>query len=342
MEKHYLNLKSNDYISQMNQEELNKFLDDLNGSYLKLRENLGFDKDVTFGLEIEFEHADYDAVKKELCDSNLNKKWRLGYDYSLIEGREITSPILRDNSETWETVKQICSYVTPHAVIDNQCGGHIHVGAHLLKNQPTNWLNFIRLWQAYENIIFRFTYGEYTSARLSMKYSKPVKYTFDKKYDEILKKYQEINPQNETENEIFILDDIIKKVGGIRNRAINFGNITSSRIKELNNTIEFRCPNGTLNPIIWQNNVNLLVNILLCSTNNNFNKYVVDARVQKNEIYDDVDLILDYDEIYLEQALEFADLVFTDNLNKMYFLRQYLKSFQVEKKSLVKAKKFTK
>ena len=77
-------------------------------------------------------------------------------------------------------------------------------------------------------------------------------------------------------------------------------------------------------------------------TNNNFNKDVVDARVQKNGIYDDVDLILDYDEIYLEQALEFADLVFTDNLNKMYFLRQYLKSFQVEKKSLIKAKKFTK
>lgn len=34
-----------------------------------------------------------------------------------------------------------------------------------------------------------------------------------------------------------------------------------------------------------------------------------------------------YDEIYLEQALELCDMIFTNNFNKVYFLRQYLKSF---------------
>lgn len=42
-----------------------------------------------------------------------------------------------------------------------------------------------------------------------------------------------------------------------------------------------------------------------------------------------------YDEIYLEQALELCDMIFTNNFDKVYFLRQYLKSFQVYKKDAV-------
>lgn len=38
-----------------------------------------------------------------------------------------------------------------------------------------------------------------------------------------------------------------------------------------------------------------------------------------------------YDEIYLEQALELCDMIFTNNLDKVNFLKQYLKSFKVSK-----------
>ena len=43
-----------------------------------------------------------------------------------------------------------------------------------------------------------------------------------------------------------------------------------------------------------------------------------------------------YDEIFLDQALEFADLIFTNNLDKIYFLKQYLKGFELanEKKKI--------
>ena len=37
--------------------------------------------------------------------------------------------------------------------------------------------------------------------------------------------------------------------------------------------------------------------------------------------------------IYLEQALELCDMIFTNNFDKVYFLRQYLKSFEVCKKN---------
>lgn len=49
-----------------------------------------------------------------------------------------------------------------------------------------------------------------------------------------------------------------------------------------------------------------------------------------------------YDEINLKNALEFVDLVFDNNLDKVYFLRQYLKNFQDNGglKKTVMAKRF--
>jgi len=94
-----------------------------------------------------------------------------------------------------------------------------------------------------------------------------------------------------------------------------------------NNTIEFRCPNGTLNPIIWQNNVNLFTKLLLFCKEESYQPEVVEAREKiNNHKYMKLEW---YDEIYLQQALEFSDLIFSNNLDKIYFLKQYLKSFEV-------------
>ena len=51
-----------------------------------------------------------------------------------------------------------------------------------------------------------------------------------------------------------------------------------------------------------------------------------------------------HDEVNLQNVLEFVDLVFDNNLDKIYFLRQYLKDFQNGYKinSAVKAKSFVK
>ena len=48
-----------------------------------------------------------------------------------------------------------------------------------------------------------------------------------------------------------------------------------------------------------------------------------------------------YNYLYLEQAIEFADLIFNDNLNKIYFLRQYIKDGNVTSKPFVKSRSFT-
>ena len=49
-----------------------------------------------------------------------------------------------------------------------------------------------------------------------------------------------------------------------------------------------------------------------------------------------------YNEIVLPQALELADLIFQNNYDKIYFLRQYLKSFETSTQELEKANTFVK
>ena len=76
------------------------------------------------------------------------------------------------------------------------------------------------------------------------------------------------------------------------------------------NTIEFRSPNGTLSNIVWQNNINFFINLLLSCSDNNFD-------VEKmNFLYDNKNLSTEFDLI---------DLVYKDELDKMCFLKQYYK-----------------
>mgnify|MGYP007013875692 FL=1 len=62
-----------------------------------------------------------------------------------------------------------------------------------------------------------------------------------------------------------------------------------------------------------------------------FNDDTVQHRHQLN--LDRFAKLILYDEIYLEQALELCDMLFSNNFDKVYFLRQYLKSFKVCKNS---------
>lgn len=70
-----------------------------------------------------------------------------------------------------------------------------------------------------------------------------------------------------------------------------------------------------------------------------FDQDIVTKRLLKLK---DEDLTINlYNEIYLEHTLELCDILFTNNCDKIYFLRQYLKEFKAETMPFVKVKKFT-
>ncbi len=317
----FINPNGNDKLSEMSGSDLQDLIILMDEYYIQLRSRLGFEQYITFGLELEFENAMKIRIMNQLDEAFPNGDWKIKSDHSLNNGAEIASPILRDNETTWRNLDKVCSIVEPLASIDKNSGGHIHIGTQVLGNDKKSWLNFIKIWSVYENIIFRFVYGDFLTARPYMlKYAEPMAKDFWQDYENL-----KITSAS--------LEAVIYRISHKRNQAVNFKNVSCNIHNKFcsDSTIEFRCPNGSLNSAIWQNNVNFFVKLLTYSRNTAFNDDIVQQRHQSN--LDKFAELKWYDEIYLEQALELCDIVFTNNFDKIYFLRQYLKSFQVRKKN---------
>lgn len=324
MKSEILNINDNELISKMDSislEELFKYLDNY---FLKLRPVLNFDKSITFGVEIECEYAQKDKIVSGLCQKGYNGNWDLVYDNTLCDGMEITSSILRDNDVVWKQLDDVCCLIKSGAVVGQNTGGHIHIGAQIFENSRENLLNFVKLWAVYENIVFRFCYGNYLTPRSSIcNYAFPISLR-------LLKDYKKIT--------VLSLSEMIKELDYGRYASVNFKNITNFEKFIYGNTIEFRCPNGTFDAVIWQNNINLFVNMLKYAKGGSFDSELINFRCANNTgIFSNIEY---YNNINLAQALEFCDMVFNNNLDKLYFLRQYLKSFEVGNESLQLAKTF--
>lgn len=326
----FINPNSNDKLSNMSGEDLQELIVLIDDYYIQLKNRLGLEQNITFGLEIEFEHAMYERVNEQI-NTFLHGTWKTKHDNSLDNGAEINSPILRDTNEAWKDLNKVCQIITSLGSIDTKSGGHIHIGAHVLGNKRDAWLNFIKLWSVYENIIYRFAYGNRLTARPTMlKYAEPMTKDFWRYYEQL-----------KAENASY--ESIISRLSYRRMQAVNFENVSRNNCNQFltKNTIEFRCPNGSMDPAIWQNNVNLFVNLLLYSKSNNYNDDIITSRHNIND--NKCSNLKWYNEIYLEQALELCDILFNNNFDKVYFLKQYLKSFEVCKNSeYIETKKLSK
>lgn len=106
-----------------------------------------------------------------------------------------------------------------------------------------------------------------------------------------------------------------------RYKSLNFTNVCSFGKKEEENTIEFRCPNGTLNEVIWQNNLNFFLSLMNYAKDGYNN---ADWEYYVNKANDNIDSDYDYSELYLKDALELADLIFKTNQDKIDFLSNML------------------
>ena len=90
----------------------------------------------------------------------------------------------------------------------------------------------------------------------------------------------------------------------------------------MGNTIEFRSPNGTSKAIVWQNNVNTLVKFLLSFTREEIDEEYLDYRLLNEPSTTSC----------FEDTLQFIDMIFENNQDKIYFLKQYMKEFQWDKR----------
>lgn len=321
--------EENNMLSELNGKDLQELIDLLDNYYLEIRSSLGFDDNITFGVEIEVENAKTESIKRELSRYLLSDEWQVKRDGSLSNGAEIISPILRDEEDNWKDLWAACNVLSSYSKIGDNAGGHIHIGTQIIGDNVNAYLNLLKLWSVYENIIFRFTYGDFLRDRPCLaKYGEPMTKDFWRYY-------------NKFKDENFSFLNMIQFLSRNRYHAINFCNVNKYCPGEIRprNTIEFRCPNGSTNPVIWQNNINLFVKLLNYAKNEKYND---DLITERHNLYLNKFANLKwYGEIFLDEALEFCDLIYDNNFDKIYFLRQYLKSMETSNK-YTKTKTMTK
>ena len=301
---------------------MNSIIDNVVDTNIKYKRRIGIDKNITFGTEIEFENASFDKVEENLKLSDNLNKWDLVHDGSVefeyegkIYGGEVVSPILTDSIYTWKQLKEACKLIKNNIGFTNEnSGSHIHIGIQSFKKNKKYLLNFIKLWVAYEHVIYRFSYGEKDYPRkLLCEYAAPYAY----RLSECL---LEINNKKD-----YSFDDIIDYIYDIGETGICFRYGLRFNYSSHNplrkDTIEIRCPNGTLNEKVWQNNINFFTKLMLYSVSDNFDEEFINKKI-KNYKYIYID---DYSHIYLEDAIELVNLIFTKEEDKLYFLKQYLK-----------------
>jgi hypothetical protein len=226
---------------------------------------------VTFGIELEFVGGDPDAIARELYQKGIcgyservgyhartiPGKWKLERDGSVSsgnEGGELVSPILQDTPETWKNIEQICEVAKRHgAVINSQCGAHVHIGMEPLDTARQRWKRFFKGISSYEECLYRFAGGDLGRIRSGHRhYATP----FSQR-------------ATSTGNSRFTLNDI-QDVNNLASRAsennryygINLTNIYESGKP---NTVEFRYFNGSLNEKTIQANVKLANGVVIAS-----------------------------------------------------------------------------
>lgn len=303
-------------------EELLFIIDNYSLSY---RSTLGLPKTFSFGTEVEFEKAPITKVYKQMPNF---PSWNLGIDTTVRErigvqqcGGEITSSTLIDTPKTWLELASVLEMLKQeNAKVTGKAGSHIHLGAHVLEMNPNYLINFIKLWMAYEKVIYRFSYGEDLSARPRiLDVAPPVTPVL----------YPLIRDEKSLPDEFPRLLRLIKNSTG-KKSGVNFLNVfyIETIPFEEKNTVEIRTPNGTLDPHIWQTNINFFAHLLLAATNDNLDTEYLDTKLEK--LKEEDFSFTDYNQLYLKEALELSNMIFTTAEDKLSFLSIYTKHFQTE------------
>ncbi len=311
-------LKSNDMFSKFKGFELELLLYDIYNFYLTYRSKLQLPRDDSFGLEFE-----YDNLKRLYVDDYVKKNfpaWDSKEERTIPNGGEIASATLHDSKFVWKQVKKICCYLRKSlAVASNLSGGHIHAGAQALGSDYEVWQLLLLLYASYEGELIRFGYGEMTTFRDDIGRHAMI---IGNKILNLLDDLINICSEEELWNFINRCDLCFSKWQAVNFRRINPNCDLASELKD--NTLEFRFFNGTLEEIIWQNNVNVIMKMLVACKEKRIDKEFLISKL-KSRSYDYYSLS-SFELFNVQNALEFSDMVFDNNLDKMYFLRQFLKN----------------
>lgn len=282
-----------------------EILKELNDHEIKYKDKLDLPRNVLFGLEIEYECLK--QIKFSLPNNWINKD-----EDTIPDGGEINSNPMIDSPDTWNNLKYVLEMLKEEgAKIYDAASGHIHFDSKILGHDFDAWIKLIKAWIMYEPIIYKFSSGEKDKLRnMCMKYAFYLRHSLLDKYDRLIycANYDEL---------ICYLNNVCTRCYGLC-----LSNVDRKKDK---NTIEVRCPNGSLESFIWQNNVNFFANFFLAIKNKEVDEELFKYRTKKfveETCYGDEYLNED-----INLAIELSNFVFNDEEKKKDFLKQYTKAF---------------
>lgn len=231
--------------------------------------NFNLPKEMTIGMEVESEGL----LSEEILNCFNFREWKAKEDGSLDNGVEIVSPILHP---TIEEARQIYSvnYTLQRLgqETSDNCGAHVHIGSEYLTSIQA-WMNLTEIFCNTEKLLYLVSNKEKSLPRFSVdEYAK----TISPKVAQALEKGS-INLNDETDLNSFILElqsiQADRNLAEIKNqkeleKVLHKGRYSGINILNINNgknTIEFRQANGTLDPDLWMDNINLFGGIIAIS-----------------------------------------------------------------------------
>ena len=222
---------------------------------LKETKKIYLPETMTIGVEIESEGILTEKIKEIIdCFIDDDYYWDVDTDGSLEEGIEIKSPkFSSDDKVIIRDLYKICAFLkSEEQKITPKCGGHVHIGADYLTDvESYRILN--EIWANAEKLLYIISNAENTLPRNGvMDYAEPIS-------NDLRLAIQ--NGQLDLYNEEN-LNELVKRLKDLqteeKSKSINFLNVFDKD----KNTIEIRVPNGTIDPDIWIENINLFGGII--------------------------------------------------------------------------------
>ena len=234
--------------------------------YLKIQPTT-LPKEMTIGVEIESEGpCNWENIRETIDEAELD--WVAKDDGSLQNGTEVVSTILTESTASMEIFK-ICQELRRlRQTTSKRCGGHIHIGADYMTDIQ-DWRNLRTIWNNAEGIFYAISNAKGEIPRQGViEYASPIS-----KKDETFSETIKLDSEDDLEKYIKLL----KEIQGSKYSGINYRNVGSSG----KNTIEFRLPNGTINPTTWVENINLFGGLI--RTSHELSKIMKKTEEQRTE-----------------------------------------------------------
>ena len=265
-------------------------------SPMEFRSKLTLPHKANFGLELELDKVDLLEVR-ELVGRNIGGDFSVKNDKSLTTGMnaEINTPVLRNSKATWELLKRMGELLKKINASYDRCSFQVNFDGSLLPSVEDR-VKFLKIYAMYEDIVYRFSKGEYLSYRDSLEeYASPIILT--------LKGVLSINN-----------DAVVEMFSNQKRYGICF----KSRDCDL---IEFRTPNMTDNVCLWQNYVTFFYYLLNLVHSGKINMREVDEYISS---YSRIYILENYEKEKEEKALQLSKKLFCNSTDRINFMHQYL------------------